>query len=234
MALLIGITYQSSPSEPHGFLPACKEDITLMKNALESVGFVVTCHQDVELDTMKDLIEMFVKALKEDDDVLVYFSGHGCTIDGYQFLIPAKMCQKLQKHEVANDSKLFREKCYNIIHVHNLLIDKVKDAHKVMILDCCRTRLFDRTMSKGNYEDTIQWYPEAQKKATNMVYLYATNDHNEAGACTTESLFTKKLVPLIKENKNIPEILEKLNEASKNDNWKQKPMVEGTSLSFRF
>ena len=73
-----------------------------------------------------------------------------------------------------------------------------------------------------------------RKKANNVIYLHATNDHNEAGACPTESLFTKKLAPLIIQNKSIPEILNKLDQASKDENWSQKPIVEGTNLSFRF
>ena len=233
MALIIEITYEPSLNEPNLHLPGCADDLILMKEALESVGFIVTIHQDLELDEMKVLIKLFVKTLQADDEVLFYFSGHGCTMDGYQFLIPSKMFDKT-KTQASLDAKLFADSCYNIIHIHNLLIEKIRDCHKIFILDCCRTRTFDRIMKKGSYEDDIQLYPKAQKKANNVIYLHATNDHNEAGACPTESLFTKKLAPLIIQHKSIPEILSKLDQASKDENWTQKPIVEGTNLTFRF
>ncbi len=76
IALLIG----NSDYEKWGGLNKVKDDVTIMKEALEKIGFCIfenKVHENLSTKEMKDLLVRFEKAIRESRIVCFYYSGHG-------------------------------------------------------------------------------------------------------------------------------------------------------------
>ena len=78
-ALVIG-----NESYPRGKLSCCRKDAREMSVALSRLGFEVDEQYDLLYSGMRDSFQSFVdNTFKQDADAcLVYYSGHGCSIDG--------------------------------------------------------------------------------------------------------------------------------------------------------
>ena len=86
-ALVIGNNYFGERSE----LRSCFNDADEMSNILERVGFSVTKHHDLDNSSFKRALRTFRDTLKQGDTALFYFSGHGISIGGTNFLCPISM-----------------------------------------------------------------------------------------------------------------------------------------------
>jgi len=80
-ALLLGMSkYKKEP------LAAPEEDARVVEESLQSLGFAVTTLHDLSLEKMKAQIKDFAGSLTQDSIGFFMFMGHGCEIDGANFL----------------------------------------------------------------------------------------------------------------------------------------------------
>lgn len=87
-ALLIGVERYGKDFRQ---LPAVKEDLRILRPALERHGVAVTTVDDHQMNavTMRDQIKSFCAEADEDTVVLIYYSGHGINgNDGQDYVIP--------------------------------------------------------------------------------------------------------------------------------------------------
>ncbi|MBT5495008.1 MAG: hypothetical protein HOK54_04620 [Alphaproteobacteria bacterium] len=88
-ALVIGIDSYSDPSWPR--LSQARKDARKVAAALKAKGFLVTLKVDLNADDLERAFEDFFidKGGDPDARLFVWFAGHGHTVDGEGFLIPA-------------------------------------------------------------------------------------------------------------------------------------------------
>lgn len=82
-ALVIGnANYASLPK-----LPGVTNDITIISDKLRDLNFEVTPHGDINTspDFQRNALVEFRRAVKQDDLVIVYLSGHGFSYGGYNY-----------------------------------------------------------------------------------------------------------------------------------------------------
>lgn len=85
LALVIGIG-----KGPGGLdTPVCRADAQSVAMHLGDLGVTVTLLLDCSLDEMLDAIADFKKKITESDLVIFYFSGHGRSANGVNYLVPS-------------------------------------------------------------------------------------------------------------------------------------------------
>ncbi|MDM0548099.1 caspase family protein [Clostridium perfringens] len=111
-------------------LPFCKNDIKAVNNALIE-GLKVESENILILGTLGEVIkssfeynfEEFCKGVKEDDNLIFYFSGHGLNREDKHYL-------------VLSDTFIETSKIINIL-------ENVKCKNKIIFLDCCYSGNFN-------------------------------------------------------------------------------------------
>ncbi len=134
-ALVIG---NSAYSAEMGPLSNPVNDATAMQAALESVGFEVMLHTDLDQKGMRRAIRDFSRALSEapaNATALFYFSGHGMQTEGLNYLAPVDA-------EIAEESDIEIEAVSA-----NAILAQIEDAGlalNLLFLDACRNNTFER------------------------------------------------------------------------------------------
>ena len=123
VALVIGNgNYRSA-----GFLPNPLNDARLITDALRSVRFKVTQHQDLDKAAMERAILSFGREAQGAEVALVYFAGHGIQSEGKNFLVPVDA-------QLADDLALPIE----TVDIDVLLRATDGARARLIILDACR------------------------------------------------------------------------------------------------
>ncbi|MBE9207475.1 SUMF1/EgtB/PvdO family nonheme iron enzyme [Nostoc sp. LEGE 06077] len=139
VALLIGISeYQEPTLAP---LPKAVEDVEAMRRVLENPemgGFddVTVLKNPQRLEMEREIYHLYANHQK-DDLVLLYFSGHGVTVENGDFYFSTCETQK-------NQNKLLPFTAVAATSVHRLM-NESKSKRRVVILDCC----FSGAFAKG-------------------------------------------------------------------------------------
>lgn len=134
-ALVIG---NSAYSAGMGPLSNPVKDANAMRAALESVGFEVMLHTDLDQKGMRRAIRDFSRALSDapaNATALFYFSGHGMQTDGLNYLAPVDA-------EIAEESDIEIEAVSA-----NAILAQIEDAGlalNLLFLDACRNNTFER------------------------------------------------------------------------------------------
>ena len=102
-----------------------------MGKMLKSIHVEAKIVCDVNKHDMVRIIADFSKTIRDHDLILFYYCGHGCEVDGKNYLIPASDARIETKRDVIDlalsvDSVLLR------------LVERNPSYATVMILDCCR------------------------------------------------------------------------------------------------
>ena len=123
----------------------------------------------------------FVNSLKTTDEVVIYFSTHGLSIDGTNYLVPIDVDVNSVNSKKANLPEL-------LIPLPKLVkdIDKISIAASVWILDACR----NNPLAVGRRINLKQTVP------TGHLFLYAAGDDKEALDSTPTDPKGKKLPSL--------------------------------------
>lgn len=137
-ALMIGIDkYPSNiPS-----LTTCINDAKGLNEAFGSIGsneydrFNVTLKFNCQYEEFKQVLDKFVKVIKNGDIILFYFAGHAEESNGENYLLPSDYNYD---HSVSEAE--YRER--HAINAQHLLhrINYARPQVAVFILDCCRTK----------------------------------------------------------------------------------------------
>ena len=105
-------------------------DAELIKQVLESLGFIITVEPNLSNATAKRRIEDFVSMLNPSDVVLVYFVGHAAQEEAENYLLPIDYDPKNSPEDIA----------FHAYSVSLLLenLDEKKPSVKILVLDACR------------------------------------------------------------------------------------------------
>jgi uncharacterized caspase-like protein len=190
-ALLIGNNYPGEDSQ----LPSCVNDMVAMTDVLTSqqCAFDATPQQNLGLVDMQGTISDFGDTLSDGDCAVFYFSGHGVMYDGVLFLCPCGM------RDLKKESDVQRQ-CVSMHDVQESLFTGcgVKGI-KIMIIDACRSRSFERVRTKSFAGLKSRNFAALQKlpQSANSMVIYATAEATVAYAGSRLSLFTKEFVEAI-------------------------------------
>jgi len=110
-------------------------DATDIARRLEGLGFEVLLRTDAGRREMARAITEFRQRIEPEDDVVVFYAGHGMQVDGRNYLIPV---------DLEADSE--EEVAFNAVEVDRLLrlLETAGSRTNVVILDACRNNPFER------------------------------------------------------------------------------------------
>lgn len=115
-------------------------DASDLSASLRKTGFETELLLDADLRTMDMGIQRFVQNLTAGDVALFYFSGHGMSVEGENFLIPVSFA--------AESEADVRYQAYSASRVRDLLRERnVKLT--IMVLDACRSNPFRASRAAG-------------------------------------------------------------------------------------
>jgi hypothetical protein len=116
-------------------------DATDMANALRAVGFKVILGRDLDWRAFNETVRAFSNALRDGDDAVFYYAGHGLQVRGQNYLIPV-------------DAKLDSERDLDFsavrldVILRQMEIDR-EGKTNIVILDACRDNPLARNLSRS-------------------------------------------------------------------------------------
>jgi formylglycine-generating enzyme required for sulfatase activity len=134
-ALLIG--NNKYPKQP---LANAVNDATDLSATLRNAGFEAELLVDADLRTMDLSVQRFVQRLNPGDVALFYFSGHGVSIEGENFLLPVSFAAEMEAD--------VRYQAYSAARVRDLIRSR-NVRLSVLVLDACRSNPFRGSRSSG-------------------------------------------------------------------------------------
>jgi carboxyl-terminal processing protease len=135
VALVVGINkYDHLGSGQQ--LQRAVNDARSIAEALRRLGFKVEIGEDLDRSTFNRMWQSFLDRLSPGDVAVVYYSGHGIELEGYNFLIP----RDVPNISFGRQEQLRRES----LSVAELLLDLKRRAPQIslVILDACRDNPF--------------------------------------------------------------------------------------------
>jgi len=144
------------------------EDMTAL---LEQVGFSVSHYADLNKQRLKVAIQRFSKKIKAEDQVLVYYSGHGMQYQQSNYFIPVNSLTDI-KEPVHLE--------FEAVEVDYLLktIAYYNPAVNILILDACRNHPFkNKGIFKGS---SVQDGLIANSAPSGTLVAYATGENKAA------------------------------------------------------
>ena len=109
-------------------------DVAKMAEKFKLLEYTVTTSEDQSKKDLERSLDDFLETVKPGEDVIFYFSGHGVSVDGTDFMIPSRAPLPPRRR-----TKVYAEPFLSVIEVNRRLATKCKAHFKVMILDICRT-----------------------------------------------------------------------------------------------
>lgn len=124
-------------------------DAQLIGRTLTDIGFKVTRVTDADLPMMQNALSDFantVAAAPNDAVAVIYYSGHGLQVDGYNYLIPTRA--KLERPDLPQMSPRIRQQILaNLTVPADEILSVLGDRPRgmtILILDACRDNPWDR------------------------------------------------------------------------------------------
>lgn len=106
-------------------------DANAMAQALQSAGFSVVRHRDLGREGLFKAVDSFVQGVARDDEVVVFFSGHGVQIDAAPYLLPV---------DIKADTP--RQLTRDALPLDALVADLSKARYTLVVVDACRNNPF--------------------------------------------------------------------------------------------
>lgn len=106
-------------------------DANAMAQALQAAGFTVVRHRDLPRERLFKAVDGFVQGIAKDDEVVVFFSGHGVQIDAAPYLLPTDI-----KAETA------RQVTRDGLALDALVGDLSRARFTLVVVDACRNNPF--------------------------------------------------------------------------------------------
>ena len=135
IALVIGNDrYPNLPADRQ--LQKAVNDARAVGGALQQLGFNVIRGENLNREQIVDHIVRFTRAIKPGDIALVFFAGHGVSLSGANYLLPADIPLPQQGEEVRVRNMALGES--------DLVADiqAAKPRVLIMVLDACRDNPF--------------------------------------------------------------------------------------------
>jgi len=135
VALVIG----NSNYAAHGALPNPKNDATLIASVLRTVGFQsVDVKTDLTREQMLKALQEFAARADSADWSVVYYSGHGISYNGINYMIPVDANLKVDRD----------------IDIETVDVGKISTSIagasklRLIVLDMCRSNPFIKSMTR--------------------------------------------------------------------------------------
>lgn len=177
--------YEGVENDLHG---GPVNDATRMAQKLRSQGFTVITGNNLTGPQMKGKVAEFVTQLMEHPNAvsLVYYSGHGGSINGNNYLIPTDY--------VGAADQGFTQDAVSVDYILKEL--KATNSYFNMIfLDACRTPLPEGTAAFKSARPALkQWETEPGPGLSNTWIEYASRPRQPAMQDQNEGLYTKYLL----------------------------------------
>ena len=141
-------------------------DANSISNLLSNLDFEVFKYTDVSSSEMRRAVRDFELKSEDADISLVYYSGHGVQIDGFNYLVPV--------NDDFNDSFELQENAYKVDLLVNKLSATGSDVN-IVILDACRDNPY-----KGFKSSAEKGLAATATPASQFLIAYATNSGNVA------------------------------------------------------
>lgn len=177
-------------------------DATDIADKLESLGFTVIRSLNQTKQELETSINDFGMKAKNYDIALFYYSGHGISCDGANYLVPV-------------DANLPQESYvqYNCTNA-NLVLDLMERANcgmKILILDACRNNPFAKSWGKGLNDGGLNTM--SAPKGSFIAFAAAPGEKAIDGLGEKNSPYTTALLQCLDEpGLNITELFDKVME----------------------
>ena len=194
VALVIGNDrYPNLPADRQ--LQKAVNDARAMGNALQQLGFSVVRGENLSREQIVDHIVRFTRAIKPGDVALVFFAGHGVSLSGANYLLPADIPLPQQGEEIRVRNMALGES--------DLVADiqAAKPRVLIMVLDACRDNPFRQaglTRSVGSQAGLSR-----SREAEGVFTIYSAGfgqaalDRLGDGDRSPNSVFTRVLIPAL-------------------------------------
>jgi hypothetical protein len=200
-------------------------DARAVGKALEEIGFEVMYGENVGRLALVDRLDAFARRLAPGDTAFFFFSGHGVSLSGANYILPVD----IPNVEPEQETRLARVALSENDIVSDLQTRGVRVA--VVVLDACRTNPFTRPGSKGvGGEKGLA--PPPQVKGVFSLYAassgQAARDRLSDDDRNPNSVFSRVLVPaLAKPGLDLTglayEVREEVARIAKNAGYAQEP-----------
>lgn len=172
-----------------GYRPALRNprnDARGVQTALSSIGWEVTEWEDLEAADVQSLTTRFANSVAPDDEVVVYYSGHGVQLGGENFLLPVDV-----DFATDNDVRL------NALALSSLLelLDGRRPHTLIVILDACRDNPFPPSFqptSRGGLKKGLA--AVASPPARSLIAFAASEGKTASDGVGTYGTFTQALL----------------------------------------
>ena len=134
MALIIGNDLYKNVTP----LKKAVNDADAISNTLKDLGFQTHLHHNLGRRSMNAAFAEFTSRIEKQDEVLFFFSGHGISVRGENYLLPIDVPEVAPGQEGFITREAFSE---NEI-IHSLQNKGVRVS--ILILDACRNNPFPR------------------------------------------------------------------------------------------
>ena len=191
-ALIFGMTYTAND-----ILKAPSNDIEKMRDKLTQLNFSVTTIFDVNIEDMREAVDIFINNLTDKDVSLFYFSGHGADLSKNDKIL--YLC--------ASDSKGVSSDNYFSVDDYILKVHASKSSMDILFLDCCRPSV---KINKGVGKEDVHKHVHIDIEE-NMYIAYATY---QGGISYTDfylSYFTRNLLKYIDKKMDIETMMKHVN-----------------------
>lgn len=175
IALIWGNSYETEKRPLH----SCALDAKAIKDVLErsEIGFQTVLALNQSREEMVLSLHKFRKMIGPGDVVLFYFSGHGLCYDGVLFLVPNKM----PAFECEADVPHYAVSLHDVVETFSRASGE--SGVKLMIVDACRDRMFERVPTKSLFSKSADYSKISRMSiSANKCIIYATADATVAYA----------------------------------------------------
>lgn len=175
-------------------LPGAAADAQLVADALKTLGFEVDMAVDKSRDALtREALKPFLAKLKEGDIVVFYFSGHGFSYAGEQYLVP-------RDAPIGVDDVNGLPRAFLSVSALHAALSAAQPAWILMALDACRTPA--NLVSVGDARQAAQIHAEfsaPSQSAVNTVIAYAASPGHTAEGSSDHrpSVYTRALAEKI-------------------------------------
>jgi hypothetical protein len=132
------------------------EDAKAVSAELESRGFAVTLKTNLESEELEDVLGEFVheSGQEPNDRLFLWFAGHGHTIDGKGYLVPADAPRAPGDVASPAETSSFRRAALSLHRVGELM-DEVNAKHVLAIFDSCFSGSVFNTAGQRSYSPEV-------------------------------------------------------------------------------
>ena len=174
-------------------LDAAENDAVVIANVLEKkYGFEVELLLNADYDTTVNSLFNITKKLKRDDNLLIYYAGHG-EIDKAEnrgYWLPVDANDEMRSKWISNQRIVDR-------------IKATKAKHVLLIADSCFSGTLMRSGTLTNKKENIDEKYMSVKKKTRLVITSGGNEPVVDSVGGNHSLFALKFIDTLKNSENV-------------------------------